>query len=155
MPVRSFDLQIISFETLAGDETSRSQRLPDDDVVFLQAEAQELPIPNNFVSPQQRRKLVVFQDGWMKVGNDLDKSTAKLHLMVRAKPDPQFFFQFGGKLECSPVMFQIQCNIRQPVFSCKFSADRSGSRSLPPDFSNKNRERKKHAHIPHGVARST
>ncbi|KAK8654689.1 hypothetical protein V6N13_107296 [Hibiscus sabdariffa] len=81
----------------------------------------------------------VFQDGWMKVGNDLDKPTAKLHLMVRAEPDPRFVFQFGGEPECSPVVFQIQGNIRQPVFSCKFSADRSRSRSLPPDFSNKNR----------------
>ncbi|XP_039066235.1 uncharacterized protein LOC120211842 [Hibiscus syriacus] len=80
----------------------------------------------------------VFQDGWMKVGNDQDKPTAKLHLMVRAEPDPRFVFQFGGEPECSPVVFQIQGNIRQPVFSCKFSADRSRSRSLPPDFSNKN-----------------
>ncbi|KAE8721961.1 putative Derlin-3 [Hibiscus syriacus] len=98
---------------------------------------------------------VVFQDGWMKVGNDSNKSTAKLHLMVRAKPDPQFVFQFGIEPECSPVVFQIQGNIRQPVFSCKFSADSSGYRSLPPDFSNKNREWKKYAHRPHGVARSS
>ncbi|KAK8523206.1 hypothetical protein V6N13_113160 [Hibiscus sabdariffa] len=81
----------------------------------------------------------VFQDGWMKVGNGLDKPTAKLHLMVRAEPDPRFVFQFGGEPECSPIVFQIQGNIRQPVFSCKFSADRSRSRSLPPNFSNKNR----------------
>ncbi|MBA0774013.1 hypothetical protein Gotri_009254 [Gossypium trilobum] len=65
--------------------------------------------------------------------------TAKLHLTVKSEPDPRFVFQFGGEPECSPVVFQIQGNIRQPVFSCKFSADRSRSRSLPPDFSNKNR----------------
>ncbi|KAL4320002.1 hypothetical protein GQ457_18G001180 [Hibiscus cannabinus] len=81
----------------------------------------------------------VFQDGWMKLGNDPEKPTAKLHLTVRAEPDPRFVFQFGGEPECSPVVFQIQGNIRQPVFSCKFSADRSRSRSLPPDFSSKNR----------------
>ncbi|XP_022731984.1 uncharacterized protein LOC111286336 [Durio zibethinus] len=81
----------------------------------------------------------VFQNGWMKLGNEPDKSTAKLHLTVRAEPDPRFVFQFGGEPECSPVVFQIQGNIRQPVFSCKFSADRSRSRSLPPDFTNKNR----------------
>ncbi|XVF49085.1 hypothetical protein PTKIN_Ptkin03bG0240200 [Pterospermum kingtungense] len=81
----------------------------------------------------------VFQNGWMKLGNDPDKPTSKLHLTVRAEPDPRFVFQFGGEPECSPVVFQIQSNIRQPVFSCKFSADRSRSRSLPPDFTNKNR----------------
>ncbi|EOY30602.1 hypothetical protein QUC31_020179 [Theobroma cacao] len=81
----------------------------------------------------------VFQNGWMKLGKEPDKPTAKLHLTVRAEPDPRFVFQFGGEPECSPVVFQIQGNIRQPVFSCKFSADRSRSRSLPPDFTNKNR----------------
>ncbi|MBA0817939.1 hypothetical protein Gohar_003680 [Gossypium harknessii] len=81
----------------------------------------------------------VFQDGWMKLGNDHEKPSAKLHLTVRTEPDPRFVFQFGGEPECSPVVFQIQGNISQPVFSCKFSADRSRSRSLPPNFSNKNR----------------
>ncbi|OMO82757.1 hypothetical protein CCACVL1_11771 [Corchorus capsularis] len=70
----------------------------------------------------------VFQNGWMKLGSETDKPTAKLHLTVRAEPDPRFVFQFGGEPECSPVVFQIQGNIRQPVFSCKFSADRSRSR---------------------------
>ncbi|TYI25122.1 hypothetical protein ES332_A05G029800v1 [Gossypium tomentosum] len=81
----------------------------------------------------------VFQNGWMKLGNEPEKPTAKLHLTVKSEPDPRFVFQFGGEPECSPVVFQIQGNIRQPVFSCKFSTDRSRSRSLPPDFSNKNR----------------
>ncbi|XWS17345.1 hypothetical protein CRYUN_Cryun33cG0059600 [Craigia yunnanensis] len=84
-------------------------------------------------------KPLVFQNGWMKLGNEPDKPTARLHLTVRAEPDPRFVFQFGGEPECSPVVFQIQGNIRQPVFSCKFSADRSRSRSLPPDFTYKNR----------------
>ncbi|KAE8714125.1 putative Derlin-3 [Hibiscus syriacus] len=81
----------------------------------------------------------VFQNGWMKLGSESEKTTAKLHLTVKTEPDPRFVFQFGGEPECSPVVFQIQGNIRQPVFSCKFSADRSRSRSLPQDFSNKNR----------------
>ncbi|KAE8722002.1 putative Derlin-3 [Hibiscus syriacus] len=81
----------------------------------------------------------VFQNGWMKLGNEPGKPTAKLYLTVKGEPDPRFVFQFGGEPECSPVVFQIQGNIRQPVFSCKFSADRSRSRFLPPDFSNKNR----------------
>ncbi|KAL4282326.1 hypothetical protein GQ457_03G046510 [Hibiscus cannabinus] len=80
----------------------------------------------------------VFQNGWMKLGKEPEKPTAKLHLTVKAEPDPRFVFQFDGEPECSPVVFQIQGNIRQPVFSCKFSADRSRSRSLPSDFGNKN-----------------
>lgn len=77
----------------------------------------------------------VFHKGWLKLGNDPNKPTARLHLVVRSEPDPRFVFQFGGEPECSPVVFQIQGNIRQPVFSCKFSADRnSRSRSLPSDF---------------------
>ncbi|EXC28687.1 hypothetical protein L484_006983 [Morus notabilis] len=76
-------------------------------------------------------KPAVFQAGWMKLGGD----AARLHIVVRSEPDPRFVFQFGGEPECSPVVFQIQGSIRQPVFSCKFSADRnSRSRSLPSDF---------------------
>ncbi|KAF5481930.1 hypothetical protein F2P56_002540 [Juglans regia] len=79
----------------------------------------------------------VFQNGWMKLGNKPDKPSARIHLVVRSEPDPRFVFQFGGEPECSPVVFQIQGNIRQPVFSCTFSADRnSRSRSLPSDFNN-------------------
>ncbi|KAL3352863.1 hypothetical protein AABB24_020713 [Solanum stoloniferum] len=86
----------------------------------------------------------VFQNGWMKLGatamTEKDKPVAMLHIAVRAEPDPRFVFQFGGEPECSPVVFQIQGNIRQPVFSCKFSADRNNrSRSLPTDFNLNNR----------------
>ncbi|XP_042484755.1 uncharacterized protein LOC122065029 [Macadamia integrifolia] len=76
----------------------------------------------------------VFQSGWLKLGKKPDRPSAQLHLVVRAEPDPRFVFQFGGEPECSPVVFQIQGNIRQPVFSCKFSSDRnSRSRSLQLD----------------------
>ncbi|WCJ42590.1 hypothetical protein M5689_023389 [Euphorbia peplus] len=83
----------------------------------------------------------VFQNGWLKLGSQPDKPSAGIHVLVRSEPDPRYVFQFGGEPECSPVVFQIQGNIRQPVFSCKFSADRnSRSRSLPTDFSvNNNR----------------
>lgn len=82
----------------------------------------------------------VFQNGWLKLGNETSKPSARLHLVVRSEPDPRFVFQFGGEPECSPVVFQIQGNIRQPVFSCKFSADRnSRSRSLASDFNSNNR----------------
>ncbi|XP_076923868.1 uncharacterized protein LOC143586149 [Bidens hawaiensis] len=81
-------------------------------------------------------KPVLFQNGWIKLGSE---PAASLHLKVRTEPDPRFLFQFGGEPESSPVVFQIQGNIRQPVFSCKFSADRnSRSRSLPSDFTMNN-----------------
>lgn len=67
----------------------------------------------------------VFQNGWMKLGSESANPSAKLHLTVRTEPDPRYVFQFGGEPECSPVVFQIQGNIRQPVFSCNFSADRN------------------------------
>ncbi|KAK7245489.1 hypothetical protein RIF29_40335 [Crotalaria pallida] len=89
---------------------------------------------------------ITFHDGWVGIGkkgkvsvNDVDhkKGSAQIHLVVRSEPDPRFVFQFGGEPECSPVVFQIQeNNIRQPVFSVKFSADRNArSRSLPSKFS--------------------
>ncbi|KAG9134799.1 hypothetical protein Leryth_001106 [Lithospermum erythrorhizon] len=85
-------------------------------------------------------KPVVYQNGWMKLGDENGKPGSKIHVMVRSEPDPRFVFQFGGEPECSPVVFQIQGNIRQPVFSCKFSPDRNNrSRSLPSDFSVNNR----------------
>ncbi|XP_008242466.1 PREDICTED: uncharacterized protein LOC103340798 [Prunus mume] len=82
----------------------------------------------------------VIHNGWMKLGKDREKPSARLHLTVRAEPDPRFVFQFGGEPECSPVIFQIQGrDIRQPVFSCKFSADRNSRfRSLQSDFTSMN-----------------
>uniref|UniRef100_A0A2P2ISE7 Uncharacterized protein MANES_16G107200 n=2 Tax=Rhizophora mucronata TaxID=61149 RepID=A0A2P2ISE7_RHIMU len=86
-------------------------------------------------------RTIVFQNGWLNVGNQPDKPAARLHIVVRAEPDPRFVFQFGGEPECSPVVFQIQGSIRQPVFSCKFSADRnSRSRSLPLDFTSNSKK---------------
>ncbi|OWM84470.1 hypothetical protein CDL15_Pgr000910 [Punica granatum] len=81
----------------------------------------------------------VLHCGWTKLGKhreaDDAAACAKLHLVVRSEPEPRFVFQFGGEPECSPVVFQIQGNIRQPVFSCKFNADRnSRSRTLSSDF---------------------
>ncbi|CAJ1951550.1 unnamed protein product [Sphenostylis stenocarpa] len=91
-----------------------------------------------------RDRPTTFQSGWLslrriKTGSEPNrKPSARLHIVVRSEPDPRFVFQFGGEPECSPVVFQIQeNNIRQPVFSCKFSADRnSRSRPLPSDFGN-------------------
>lgn len=100
------------------------------------------------VSGAQSRA-TVYQNGWMNLGGSGGRNgscnkrpPAKLHVAVRSEPDPRYVFQFGGEPECSPVVFQIQENIRQPVFSCKFSADRNHrSRSLPTDFSISNNKR--------------
>ncbi|GFQ04043.1 hypothetical protein PHJA_002683600 [Phtheirospermum japonicum] len=80
-------------------------------------------------------RAAIFHNGWINVGKGT-KSVAQFHLNVKAEPDPRFVFQFDGAPECSPQVFQIRGNIRQPVFTCKFSfrADRNQrSRSLPPE----------------------
>lgn len=71
----------------------------------------------------------VFHNGWITVGKDDKTSSAKFHLNVKAEPDPRFVFQFDGEPECSPQVFQIQGNIRQPVFTCKFSFRSTGDRN--------------------------
>lgn len=63
------------------------------------------------------------QNGWFGIGKE-GKPSAQLHLVVRSEPDPRFVFRFGGEPACSPVVLQMQRNIWQPVFSCKFSANR-------------------------------
>eukprot|EP01018_Ginkgo_biloba_P031319 Gb_39789 [translate_table: standard] len=82
-------------------------------------------------------KPIVFHSGWVSIGKSkLDG--AQFHLNVRAEPDLRYVFQFDGEVESSPQVFQIQGNIRQPIFSCKFSSDRnSRSRSLPHDNNRK------------------
>ncbi|KAK6139057.1 hypothetical protein DH2020_027200 [Rehmannia glutinosa] len=84
-------------------------------------------------------RAVIFHNGWINVGRET-KSAAQFHLNVKAEPDPRFVFQFDGAPECSPQVFQIRGNIRQPVFTCKFSfrtGDRNQrSRSLPSEHSN-------------------
>ncbi|KAF5739825.1 hypothetical protein HS088_TW12G01036 [Tripterygium wilfordii] len=85
-------------------------------------------------------KACVFHNGWISVGKNSKGSSALFHLNVKAEPDPRFVFQFDGEPECSPQIFQIQGNIRQPVFTCKFSFRSTGdrnqiSRSLPTESS--------------------
>lgn len=74
-------------------------------------------------------KAVVFHSGWINVGKEKKNSTAQFHLNVKAEPDPRFVFQFDGEPECSPQVFQIQGNLRQPVFTCKFSFRSIGDRN--------------------------
>ncbi|XP_042448359.1 uncharacterized protein LOC122033411 isoform X2 [Zingiber officinale] len=87
-------------------------------------------------------RAAVVQSGWVSMGSG--QGAARLHLVVRTEPDPRFVFQFGGEPECSPVVYQIQGAggsggsgiIRQPVFSCRFSAARrqSGRPIDPADY---------------------
>ncbi|KAJ6997533.1 hypothetical protein D5086_010853 [Populus alba] len=70
---------------------------------------------------------VTFHNGWISIGKERVKSSsAVFHLNVKAEPDPRFVFQFDGEPECSPQVFQIRGNIRQPVFTCKFSLRTTG-----------------------------
>ncbi|KAA8534847.1 hypothetical protein F0562_029937 [Nyssa sinensis] len=95
-------------------------------------------VPLNLAGTES--KACVFHNGWVTVGKDAKSSSAQFHLNVKAEPDPRCVFQFDGEPECSPQVFQIQGNIRQPVFNCKFSFRSTGdrnqrSRSLQSDAS--------------------
>ncbi|KAI4298612.1 hypothetical protein L6164_032149 [Bauhinia variegata] len=64
----------------------------------------------------------MFQNGWVTMREKKRGSPEQvLHLTVRAEPDPRFVFRFDGEPECSPQVFQIQGNVKQPVFTCKLS----------------------------------
>ncbi|XP_068655542.1 uncharacterized protein [Aristolochia californica] len=71
-------------------------------------------------------RAVNFQNGWVSIGKGAKGSSTQMYLSVRAEPDPRFVFEFDGEPECSPQVFQIQGNLRQPVFTCKFSLRNSG-----------------------------
>ncbi|KAK1300502.1 hypothetical protein QJS10_CPB13g00028 [Acorus calamus] len=90
----------------------------------------------------------VFHSGWVSVGKkkkassspQASKASAELHMTVRSEPDPRFVFEFDGEPECSPQVFQVQGNVRQPVFTCKFGFRSNGgdlrnhrSRSMQSD----------------------
>eukprot|EP00262_Sarcandra_glabra_P010043 TRINITY_DN24906_c0_g1_i1.p1 TRINITY_DN24906_c0_g1~~TRINITY_DN24906_c0_g1_i1.p1 ORF type:complete len:437 (+),score=20.96 TRINITY_DN24906_c0_g1_i1:304-1614(+) len=72
----------------------------------------------------------VFQNGWVSVGKDSKGASAQMYMSVKAEPDPRFVFEFDGEPECSPQVFQVQGNIRQPVFTCKFSFRSCGDRNM-------------------------
>ncbi|XP_052191447.1 uncharacterized protein LOC127800710 [Diospyros lotus] len=79
----------------------------------------KVSVPMDLAGTESRA--CVFHNGWISVGKDAKRSCAQFHLNVKAEPDPRFVFQFDGEPECSPQVFQIQGNIRQPVFTCNFS----------------------------------
>ncbi|XP_021692360.2 uncharacterized protein LOC110673527 [Hevea brasiliensis] len=74
----------------------------------------------------------VMHNGWIGIGrgNKKGSSLAEFYLSVRAEPDPRYVFQFAGEPECSPQVFQVQGNVRQAVFTCKFSLRNPGDRNL-------------------------
>lgn len=69
----------------------------------------------------ENNRVSVIQNGWVEV----DKR-AKLKLNVRVEPDPRFVFRFDGEPECSPQVFQVNGNVKQAVFTCKFGFKNSG-----------------------------
>lgn len=78
---------------------------------------------------------VVYHNGWIGIGGSKKNGSAQsqFFLSVRAEPDPRFVFKFDGEPECSPQVFQVQGNVTQPVFTCKFgfrSASDMQSRSM-------------------------
>ncbi|KAI4377413.1 hypothetical protein MLD38_015041 [Melastoma candidum] len=89
-------------------------------------------------------KPVLFHKGWVSVRNVVGTQgeSIMIHLVVRSEPDPRFIFQFGGKPELSPVVFQVQWGINQPVFSCQFSMEKNcrQSRTLLSETRSRGRE---------------
>ncbi|XP_019187435.1 PREDICTED: uncharacterized protein LOC109181918 [Ipomoea nil] len=72
-------------------------------------------------------KPAVLFNGWTGIGKNKQengKPGAELHLRVKLDPDPRYVFQFEEKTKLSPQIVQLQGNIKQPIFSCKFSQDR-------------------------------
>ncbi|KAK4777559.1 hypothetical protein SAY87_017746 [Trapa incisa] len=63
---------------------------------------------------------VVIHNGWVKIGAAADRSE-EIFVTVRIESDPRFMFEFEKEPECSPQVFQVQGNVKQPVFTCKFS----------------------------------
>ncbi|KAK7405858.1 hypothetical protein VNO78_07468 [Psophocarpus tetragonolobus] len=70
---------------------------------------------------QAEARPCTFHNGWAKLKPRAHAKARLLHLTVRAEPDPRFVFRFDGEPECSPQVFQIKGDVKQPVFTCKFS----------------------------------
>ncbi|XP_057548037.1 uncharacterized protein LOC130826464 [Amaranthus tricolor] len=69
----------------------------------------------------------MMQNGWVLVREKKKNGlNPQLYVSVKAQPDPRFVFEFDGEPECGPQVFQVQGNIKQPVFTCKFSFRNSG-----------------------------
>ncbi|KAI7754964.1 hypothetical protein M8C21_017993 [Ambrosia artemisiifolia] len=78
------------------------------------------------------RGCVVVRNGWVVIG---DKNMVNLHLSIRVERDPRFVFEFDGEPECSPQVFQVNGNVRQAVFTSKFSFRNNRDQNLRSDSS--------------------
>ncbi|MCO5602022.1 hypothetical protein L7F22_056149 [Adiantum nelumboides] len=74
--------------------------------------------------------------GWSIIGKKTDgaRPSAEFHAIVKVEPDPRFVFQFDGEPALSSQIIQSQGSNRQPIFSCKFSRDRSSRNGLDDAF---------------------
>lgn len=74
--------------------------------------------------------------GWTSIGKKTDggRPNTELHAIVKVEPDPRFVFQFDGEPALSSQIIQSQGSNRQPIFSCKFSRDRSSRNGFEDAF---------------------
>ena len=74
-------------------------------------------------------------NGWVKLNGNKNRLSSllspssslssEIHFSVKVELDPRYIFQFDGQPELNPQIVQIQGKVRQPIFSCKFTCDRS------------------------------
>ncbi|KAK9077234.1 hypothetical protein SSX86_005571 [Deinandra increscens subsp. villosa] len=81
------------------------------------------------------RGCVVVRNGWVGIGDRSSKNPVHLHLSIRVERDPRFVFEFDGEPECSPQVFQVNGNVRQAVFTSKFSFRNNRDQNLRSDSS--------------------
>ncbi|XP_076951307.1 uncharacterized protein LOC143624605 [Bidens hawaiensis] len=81
------------------------------------------------------RGCVVVRNGWVGIGDRRSKNPVNLHLSIRVERDPRFVFEFDGEPECSPQVFQVNGNVRQAVFTSKFSFRSNRDQNLRSDSS--------------------
>ncbi|KAK1305226.1 hypothetical protein QJS10_CPB11g00022 [Acorus calamus] len=106
------------------------------------------------VGPEWKEgKAVMLHNGWVALGKNRQESGKpgpELHLRVKLDPDPRYVFQFEDETALSPQIAQLQGNVKQPIFTCKFSRDRRQSQldqrgnywSIPNGGSDQDAERR-------------
>ncbi|KAJ9552051.1 hypothetical protein OSB04_016096 [Centaurea solstitialis] len=77
----------------------------------------------------------VVRNGWVGIGDRSCKNMVQFHSSIRVERDPRFVFEFDGEPECSPQVVQVNGNVRQAVFTCKFSFRNSREQNLRSDSS--------------------
>ncbi|KAL5056574.1 hypothetical protein RYX36_037256 [Vicia faba] len=81
----------------------------------------KISVPLNLTLVESRSRL--FHDGWVALTcnkNNKTHNAQLFHLTVQAEPDQRFVFRFDGEPECSPHVYQVKGEVKQPVFTCKF-----------------------------------